>query len=52
LPPVDHDRANFPGSIKALSQILVIPWNEFYSNEHVDYISETLHAAVPAEVNA
>jgi len=46
LPPVDYDRENFPGSIKALSQILVIPWNEFYTDEHVDYIADQLHAAV------
>jgi dTDP-4-amino-4,6-dideoxygalactose transaminase len=48
LPPVDHDRKNFPGSIKALSQILVIPWNEFYTEEHVDYIADNLKAAVVA----
>jgi dTDP-4-amino-4,6-dideoxygalactose transaminase len=52
LPPVDHDRKNFPGSIKALSQILVIPWNEHYTDEHVNYIAEKLHAAVAAEVTS
>ena len=46
LPDVDHDRANFPGSVKALSQILVIPWNEFYTDEHVDMISQRLHEVV------
>jgi dTDP-4-amino-4,6-dideoxygalactose transaminase len=46
LPPVDYDRKNFPGAVKALSQVLVIPWNEFYTNEHVDYIAENLHNAV------
>ena len=46
LPEVDHDRANFPGSIKALSQILVIPWNEHYTDEHVDHIAACLHSAV------
>jgi perosamine synthetase len=46
LPPVDHDRNNFPGAVKALSQVLVIPWNEFYTDEHVTYIAEQLHAAV------
>jgi perosamine synthetase len=52
LPPVDHDRKNFPGAIKALSQVLVIPWNEFYTYQHVEYIAERLHAAVAAEVHA
>lgn len=50
LPPVDHDRKNFPGAMKALSQVLVIPWNEFYTDEHVDYIADQLHAAVGTEV--
>jgi dTDP-4-amino-4,6-dideoxygalactose transaminase len=50
LPAVDHDRRNFPGATKALSQVLVIPWNEFYTEEHVDYIADRLHAAVSAEV--
>ena len=48
LPPVDHDRRNFPGAVKALAQVLVIPWNEFYSDEHVDYIADRLRAAVSA----
>ncbi len=52
LPPVDYDRKNFPGAIKALSHVLVIPWNEFYTEEHVRYISDNLHAAVAAEVSA
>jgi dTDP-4-amino-4,6-dideoxygalactose transaminase len=48
LPPVDHDRTNFPGAVKALSQVLVIPWNEFYTDEHVKYIADALHASVAA----
>jgi dTDP-4-amino-4,6-dideoxygalactose transaminase len=52
FPPVDHDRKNFPGAVKALSHVLVIPWNEFYTNEHVDYIADSLHAAVSAGVPA
>jgi perosamine synthetase len=52
LSPVDHDRRNFPGSIKALSQVLVIPWNEFYTDEHTNYIADRLHAAVAEEVHA
>jgi perosamine synthetase len=48
LPPVDYDLRNFPGTARALSQVLVIPWNERYSDEHVDYIAEHLRAAVGA----
>ena len=37
---VDYDQDNFPGTMKALSQILVLPWNERYTEEHVEYIAE------------
>lgn len=47
-PEVDHDRAHFPGAVKALSQILVIPWNERYEEAHVLHIADSLRAAVPA----
>jgi perosamine synthetase len=50
LPPVDYDRNNFPGTIKALSQVLVIPWNEFYTDDHINYIAHHIHAAVTGEV--
>jgi dTDP-4-amino-4,6-dideoxygalactose transaminase len=46
LPPVDYDRKNFPGTTKALSQVLVIPWNEFYTDAHVDYIADNLRKAI------
>ena len=46
LPEPDHDRANFPGAVKALSRILVIPWNEHYEEAHVVYIADTLQEAV------
>jgi perosamine synthetase len=46
-PEVDHDRANFPGAVAALDQILVIPWNEHYDSSHVEYIASSLRAAVP-----
>lgn len=45
-PPLDYDRKNFPGATKALSQVLVIPWNEFYTDEHVDYIADNLRKAI------
>lgn len=36
----------YPGSFHALSRILVLPWNEFYKEEHVDYIAEKIMCAV------
>jgi dTDP-4-amino-4,6-dideoxygalactose transaminase len=46
LPPVDHDRANFPGVVRALSQVLVLPWSEFYEDAHLEHIAGALAAAV------
>jgi dTDP-4-amino-4,6-dideoxygalactose transaminase len=48
LPEVIHDRSEFPGAVKALSQILVIPWNEHYEEHHVTHIAESLRSATPS----
>lgn len=48
MPEPDHDRANFPGAVAALDQILVIPWNEHYDESHVDHIATSLRSAIPA----
>jgi len=52
LPEPDHDRAHFPGAVRALSQILVIPWNEHYEDSHVDYIADRIREAVPGAVGS
>ncbi len=49
VPAPDQDRDHFPGTLKALSQVLVIPWNEFYTDEHVDYIAGHLRKAARKE---
>jgi dTDP-4-amino-4,6-dideoxygalactose transaminase len=41
-PPVVYDPKDFPGTFDALSHVLVLPWNEFYTEEHVNYIAETI----------
>jgi perosamine synthetase len=43
---VDYDRSRFPGTYAALDRILVLPWNERYTMEHVDYIVARLRAAI------
>jgi len=43
---VDYDRARFPGSYEALRGVLVLPWNELYTDSHVDYIAESLEASI------
>ncbi len=46
---VDYDRSRFPGTYRALDQVLVLPWNEKYTSAHVDYLATSIreqHAAV------
>jgi perosamine synthetase len=43
---LDYSRARFPGTFDALEGVLVLPWNEKYTDEHLDYISESVHEAV------
>jgi dTDP-4-amino-4,6-dideoxygalactose transaminase len=45
---VDYDRARFPGTFRALDRILVLPWNERYTDAHVDYLAASLKTAVAA----
>ena len=43
---VDYDRAKHPGTYRALDRILVLPWNEGYTEEHVDYLAQSFTTAV------
>jgi len=38
-PPVVYDPQEFPGTFDALSHVVVLPWSEFYTEEHVNYIA-------------
>jgi len=42
---VNYARAKFPGTFEALEGVLVLPWNEKYTGEHLDYIAESVHEA-------
>jgi dTDP-4-amino-4,6-dideoxygalactose transaminase len=42
---VDYSRERFPGTFKALHDVLVLPWNELYTDEHVDYIANAVKEA-------
>lgn len=42
---VDYDPALFPGTYEALEHVLVLPWNERYTDEHVNYIADAIHEA-------
>ena len=36
-PPVDYNPESYPGTTDGLAHILVLPWNEKFTEEHVDY---------------
>ncbi len=39
---VDYSRERFPGAFAGLEQVLVLPWNERYTEEHVDHIADAV----------
>ncbi len=43
---VDYAPAHFPGTYDALDGVLVLPWNERYTDEHIDYIADAIYQAV------
>jgi len=43
---VVYDVNEYPGTMKALANVLVLPWSEFYTKEHVEYIAQNLKEAV------
>ena len=43
---VDYSADRFPGTFEVLKKILVLPWNERYTEEHVDYVAQGLRSAV------
>jgi hypothetical protein len=42
---VNYDPARFVGTFRALERVLVLPWNEKYTDEHVDYIATAIRDA-------
>lgn len=42
---LNYARSRFPGTYEALDGVLVLPWNERYTSEHVDYIADALRQA-------
>ena len=39
---ITYDTKDYPGTMKALRDVLVLPWSEFYTKEHVDYIAKNI----------
>jgi dTDP-4-amino-4,6-dideoxygalactose transaminase len=42
---LDYRPTRFPGTFSSLEDILVLPWNERYTEEHVDYIATSIARA-------
>jgi dTDP-4-amino-4,6-dideoxygalactose transaminase len=43
---LDYSPESFPGTFSGLEGVLVLPWNEKYTDEHVAYIAESMTDAV------
>ncbi|MEZ6143329.1 MAG: DegT/DnrJ/EryC1/StrS family aminotransferase [Zavarzinella sp.] len=43
---VDYHADRFPGTFRYLDEVLVLPWNECYTTEHLEYIASALHTCV------
>lgn len=43
---LDYDRSRFPGTYAGLESVLVLPWNERYTQEHIDYIANAIQQAI------
>ncbi len=41
---IDYRMENYPDTAKALHDVLVLPWNEKYTDEHVAYIAQNVRA--------
>lgn len=39
---VDYAKERFPGTFAALAQVLVLPWNEMYTPEHVQFVGNAV----------
>jgi len=39
---LDYSRSRFPQTFKALEDVLVLPWNERYTDQHLEYIAESV----------
>lgn len=47
---VDYDAARFPGTFRGLDLVLVFPWNEKMTAEHMDFLATSINEAVQSLV--
>jgi dTDP-4-amino-4,6-dideoxygalactose transaminase len=48
LPPVSYRKEDYLGTYQALSEICVLPWNEFYTSDHVHQIANSVREVAHA----
>ena len=48
---LDYDEAKYSGTFEALSRVLVLPLNERYESEHVDFLAQTIEKIVSDQTN-
>ncbi|HWP46792.1 MAG TPA: DegT/DnrJ/EryC1/StrS family aminotransferase [Candidatus Limnocylindrales bacterium] len=41
-PPIHYRVEDYPGTMDALAHMLVLPWNELYTDRHIEYIAEAI----------
>jgi perosamine synthetase len=41
----NYDATHFPGTFEYLDRVLVLPWNEKYTEEHLDYLATSIREA-------
>ena len=44
--PIVYDPDDYPGTMRGLERVVVLPWNEFYTDEHVAFIAAAVRSAV------
>jgi dTDP-4-amino-4,6-dideoxygalactose transaminase len=48
---VDYSRSHFEGTWNALEHVLVLPWNEKYTDVHIQYLATSIRNAVASLTN-
>ena len=43
---IRYDAAEYPGTMQGLERVVVLPWNEAYTDEHVEFIAKAVRDAV------
>ena len=43
---VTYEAADYPNTLRGLERVVVLPWNEFYTDRHVDFIADAVRTAV------